>query len=166
MAKNVVVTGVSTGIGYAIAKDLVEQGYHVWGSVRKQSDAERLAAEFGKERFTALQFDVTDAAAIQAAAEQVGQSVGDQGLAGLVNNAGIAVPGPQALPPPAGKDHQHQLGWGQNGDALSGSLCSLETCAGGDQRQPAPRTHALWHRCNFGAAGHDQNTDLGQGSRF
>ena len=99
MAKNVVVTGVSTGIGYAIAKNLVEQGYHVWGSVRKQSDAERLAAEFGKERFTALQFDVTDASAIKAAAEQVGQNVGDRGLAGLVNNAGIAVPGPILLTP-------------------------------------------------------------------
>ena len=43
--------------------------------------------------------DVTDAALIAAAAETVAKSVGQTGLAGLVNNAGIAVAGPlEALP--------------------------------------------------------------------
>jgi hypothetical protein len=61
--------------------------------VRKQSDADRLANEFGPT-FTPLLMDVTDQAAVAGAAEQVGTSLGQQRLAGLVNNAGIAVPGP------------------------------------------------------------------------
>jgi NAD(P)-dependent dehydrogenase (short-subunit alcohol dehydrogenase family) len=91
--KYVVITGVSTGIGYDGARYLVERGWHVFGSVRKTADAERVRAELG-ERFTPLLFDVTDEGAIKTAAEQVAGAVGDKGLWGLVNNAGIAVPGP------------------------------------------------------------------------
>jgi NAD(P)-dependent dehydrogenase (short-subunit alcohol dehydrogenase family) len=91
--KYVVITGVSTGIGYDGARYLVEKGWHVFGSVRKQADAERVQAELG-EGFTPLLFDVTDEGAIKTAAEQVAEAVGDNGLWGLVNNAGIAVPGP------------------------------------------------------------------------
>lgn len=89
----VVVTGVSTGIGWAITKTLTAHGYHVFGSVRKQADAERLAKEFGPA-FTPLVFDVTDEAAVHAAAKLVRQTLNGQTLAGLVNNAGVAVPGP------------------------------------------------------------------------
>ena len=89
----VVVTGVSTGIGHAIAADLTAQGYHVFGSVRTQEDADRVQAEFG-EAFTPLIFDVTDEGAVHRAADQVAASMGEIGLAGLVNNAGIAVGGP------------------------------------------------------------------------
>ena len=89
----VVITGASTGIGYATASELIQQDYHVFGSVRKAVDAERLQAELG-ENFTPLLFDVTDAAAIDAAAEQVETVIGDDNLFGLVNNAGIAVAGP------------------------------------------------------------------------
>lgn len=49
---SVVVTGVSSGIGWGTAKVLLGQGVRVFGSVRKQADAEWLQAEFG-ERFTA-----------------------------------------------------------------------------------------------------------------
>jgi NAD(P)-dependent dehydrogenase (short-subunit alcohol dehydrogenase family) len=91
--KSVVVTGVSTGIGWGATKVLSERGFHVFGSVRKQADADRLKQEFG-DRFTPLLFDVTDAPAVQAAADQVRAALGGQKLAGLVNNAGIAVAGP------------------------------------------------------------------------
>jgi NAD(P)-dependent dehydrogenase (short-subunit alcohol dehydrogenase family) len=91
--KYVVITGASTGIGYDGARYLIERGWHVFGSVRKQADAERVLAELG-ERFTPLFFDVTDEEAIKTAAQQVAETVGDVGLWGLVNNAGIAVPGP------------------------------------------------------------------------
>ncbi len=91
--KCVVVTGASTGIGWGIAKVLVAKGLRVFGSVRKPADAERLAAEFGAN-FTPLLFDVTDAAAVGAAAQAVAAALGDDRLAGLVNNAGIVVPGP------------------------------------------------------------------------
>lgn len=91
--RSVVVTGASTGIGWAIAKFLIGRGYRVFGSVRKQADADRLRSEFGQS-FTALLFDVTDEAAVLAAARQVREALGGETLAGLVNNAGIAVGGP------------------------------------------------------------------------
>jgi hypothetical protein len=91
--RSVVVTGASTGIGWATAKFLIERGFHVFGSVRKQADADRLKSEFGTG-FTALLFDVTDEAAVLAAARQVREALGDETLAGLVNNAGVAVAGP------------------------------------------------------------------------
>jgi NAD(P)-dependent dehydrogenase (short-subunit alcohol dehydrogenase family) len=90
--KSVVVTGASTGIGWACTKVLVSRGFYVFGSVRKDADAARLKAEFG-ERFTPLLFDVTDAAAVNRAAEQTAAALGNATLAGLVNNAGIAVAG-------------------------------------------------------------------------
>jgi len=91
--KSVVVTGVSTGIGHAAAKVLAEKGFHVFGSVRKEADAASLKSELGAS-FTALIFDVTDEAAIRAAAAQVRAALKGETLAGLVNNAGIAVSGP------------------------------------------------------------------------
>ena len=91
--KAVVITGVSTGIGRAAATLLVARGFKVFGSVRKASDAEALAASLGAS-FTPLVFDVTNEAAVHAAAQTVRQHLGGHRLAGLVNNAGIAVGGP------------------------------------------------------------------------
>jgi NAD(P)-dependent dehydrogenase (short-subunit alcohol dehydrogenase family) len=104
--KTVVVTGVSTGIGWGITKVLIQNGYRVFGSVRKQQDAERLAREFGPS-FLPLIFDVTDESAVQAAAEQVRERLNGETLFGLVNNAGIAVPGP--LIHLATDEFRHQL---------------------------------------------------------
>jgi NAD(P)-dependent dehydrogenase (short-subunit alcohol dehydrogenase family) len=92
-AKSVVVTGASTGIGWGCVKVLAANGFHVFGSVRKQADADRLSKEFGAA-FTPLVFDVTDAAAVAAGARQVEAALKGATLAGLVNNAGIANPGP------------------------------------------------------------------------
>ncbi|ATQ41554.1 SDR family NAD(P)-dependent oxidoreductase [Caulobacter mirabilis] len=89
----VVITGVSTGIGWGATKVLVGKGLHVFGSVRKQADADRLKGEFG-DAFTPLLFDVTDEAAVRAGARQVEAALEGRTLAGLVNNAGIAVAGP------------------------------------------------------------------------
>lgn len=91
--RSVVVTGASTGIGWAIAKLLIGRGYRVFGSVRKQVDADRLRDELGAG-FAPLLFDVTDEAAVLAAARTVREALGGETLAGLVNNAGIAVAGP------------------------------------------------------------------------
>ena len=91
--KSVVVTGASTGIGKDAARILIENGYRVFGSVRKQEDANRLSDEFG-ENFISLIFDVTDEDAVHAAAEQVRDELGGETLFGLVNNAGAAVAGP------------------------------------------------------------------------
>jgi NAD(P)-dependent dehydrogenase (short-subunit alcohol dehydrogenase family) len=92
--QSVVVTGVSTGIGSGIAKVMTAKGFRVFGSVRKQADADRLKAELG-ERFSPLIFDVTDEAAVARGAAEVGAALdGGRRLWGLVNNAGIAVAGP------------------------------------------------------------------------
>jgi NAD(P)-dependent dehydrogenase (short-subunit alcohol dehydrogenase family) len=92
-SKDVVVTGVSTGIGWATTKVLVSKGFRVFGSVRKQADADRLQREFG-DGVVPLIMDITDTDAIHQAAQQVGSMIGDRNLAGLVNNAGIVVSGP------------------------------------------------------------------------
>lgn len=89
----VVITGVSTGIGYDAARYLIKKGYHVFGSVRKQADADRVSADLG-DRFTALLFDVTDEKGLAEAVKQVKSIVGNQGLTALVNNAGISTLGP------------------------------------------------------------------------
>jgi NAD(P)-dependent dehydrogenase (short-subunit alcohol dehydrogenase family) len=91
--KSVVITGASTGIGWATSKLLLDRGFRVFGSVRKQADADRLRNEFGAN-FTPLLFDVTDEAAVLAAAREVRHALNGETLSGLVNNAGIAVAGP------------------------------------------------------------------------
>jgi NAD(P)-dependent dehydrogenase (short-subunit alcohol dehydrogenase family) len=91
--KSVVVTGASTGIGWGCVKVLIASGFRVYGSVRREADASRLLKEFGAS-FIPLLFDVTDEPAVAAAAGAVEQALGGETLFGLVNNAGIAVPGP------------------------------------------------------------------------
>jgi NAD(P)-dependent dehydrogenase (short-subunit alcohol dehydrogenase family) len=91
--RTVVVTGTSTGIGYAAAQVLIKAGMHVFGSVRRPADAERLQRELGPA-FSPLVFDVTDAPAVKAAADEVERHLDGQTLFGLVNNAGVAFPGP------------------------------------------------------------------------
>ncbi|MND33434.1 Serine 3-dehydrogenase [compost metagenome] len=93
MSKTVVITGVSTGIGFATAEMLIARGYRVFGSVRKEADGTRVREQLG-EAFTPLLFDVTDTSALPAAVAQVQAAVGEHGLAGLVNNAGVAPSGP------------------------------------------------------------------------
>jgi NAD(P)-dependent dehydrogenase (short-subunit alcohol dehydrogenase family) len=91
--RSVVVTGASTGIGWGCVKVLTSKGFHVFGSVRKQADAERLALEFGSA-FSPLLFDITNEAAVREGARTVADRLANAPLAGLVNNAGIAVSGP------------------------------------------------------------------------
>lgn len=91
--KNVVVTGVSTGIGYGTTAVLISKGWHVFGSVRNEADGHKLKTKFGKA-FTPLIFDVQDNTAILVAAEQVRQHLAGQTLDGLVNNAGSSFPDP------------------------------------------------------------------------
>ncbi|MGE0183389.1 MAG: SDR family oxidoreductase [Parvularculaceae bacterium] len=91
--KTAVVTGVSTGIGRAIAKTLIDAGWRVFGSVRKEQDAAEAANALGAN-FTPLFFDVTDEAAINREAAKVDAALGGATLDALINNAGVAVAGP------------------------------------------------------------------------
>lgn len=100
------ITGVSTGIGYEAAKYLVDKGFYVFGSVRKQSDADRIKARLG-EQFFPLIFDVTNVESLKIAVEQVKAITGNTGLKALVNNAGITIFGPLMHLSP--EEFQHQL---------------------------------------------------------
>lgn len=91
--RNVVVTGASTGIGAACALRMDRLGWRVFAGVRKEADGERLR-ERASERLTPVRIDVVDAETIARAAETVAAAVGEEGVHGLVNNAGIAVSGP------------------------------------------------------------------------
>lgn len=102
MAENklgaVVITGASTGIGAACALHLDRLGYQVFAGVRRSQDGEALRLK-ASPRLTPVLLDVTDANAIQRAREFVQERVGEAGLCGLINNAGIAVAGPlEAVP--------------------------------------------------------------------
>jgi NAD(P)-dependent dehydrogenase (short-subunit alcohol dehydrogenase family) len=102
----VVVTGVSTGIGRGVAESLTRRGFRVFGSVRSESDGERVRGALG-DAFTPLLFDVTDEAAVRAGADRVRHLLSGQTLLGLVNNAGIATPGPVLHQPLA--DYRKQI---------------------------------------------------------
>ena len=93
-----VITGASTGIGRAAALRLAREGFQVFAGVRRAEDGESLAAEAGGA-LTPVHIDVTDADSIEAAARTVAGAVGERGLAGLVNNAGIANAAPLELLP-------------------------------------------------------------------
>lgn len=91
--KSIVITGVSSGIGYGACTEFINRGYRVFGSVRKIKDARRLRNEFG-DSFEPLLFDLTDHAAIQKEAARVTTILEGQNLTGLINNAGETQAGP------------------------------------------------------------------------
>ena len=93
MSSSVLITGASTGIGAACALALDQRGYRVFAGVRRAVDGEALQ-EHASAQFTPLLLDVTDATSIAEAARLLRDQAGGGALAGLVNNAGIAVAGP------------------------------------------------------------------------
>ena len=95
---SVLITGASTGIGEACALELDRRGFRVFAGVRRDEDAEQLRQK-ASARLLPVMLDVTNAESIAAAVEVVRAALGQQGLLGLVNNAGLAVPGPLELLP-------------------------------------------------------------------
>jgi NAD(P)-dependent dehydrogenase (short-subunit alcohol dehydrogenase family) len=91
--KAVLITGASTGIGRSCALRLDRRGWRVFAGVRKQTDAASLTAECS-DRVVPVSLDVTDKASLEATVNLLRIEVGDSGLQGLVNNAGISVQGP------------------------------------------------------------------------
>ena len=92
----VLITGASSGIGRETAKYLVRRGFRVFAGARKKDEGN-------------IVIDVTDPESVAAAAAAVTAEVGDRGLAGLVNNAGIAVPGPLEFVPIADFERQFDV---------------------------------------------------------
>jgi NAD(P)-dependent dehydrogenase (short-subunit alcohol dehydrogenase family) len=88
MAKSILITGCSSGIGLCVARGLRERGYRVFASARKAQDVERLQ----DEGFESLQLDLDDSASIQRAVEEVEEKTNGQ-LYALFNNAAYGQPG-------------------------------------------------------------------------
>lgn len=104
--RTVVITGASTGIGEACALLLDKLGFSVFAGVRKDIDAQKLKQK-ASQKLIPIFLDVTDADSITFAVETLTNAVGSSGILGLVNNAGIAVPGPLELVPIA--EFQQQM---------------------------------------------------------
>jgi NAD(P)-dependent dehydrogenase (short-subunit alcohol dehydrogenase family) len=104
--RSVLVTGASTGIGRTTALRLDGSGWRVFAGVRREADAESLRQEASPSLVPVI-LDVTDSGQIAAAAEQIERESDGDGLDGLVNNAGVAVPGPLETIPL--EDLRHQL---------------------------------------------------------
>ncbi len=88
MAKTILITGCSTGIGYTTCLQLKERGHRVIASARKQTDVEKLLAE----GFEAVQLDLADSSSIQQAVEKVA-AMTDGKIDALFNNGAFGQPG-------------------------------------------------------------------------
>jgi NAD(P)-dependent dehydrogenase (short-subunit alcohol dehydrogenase family) len=88
--KSVVITGASSGIGRASVEEMSRSGWHVFATVRKTADGEKLRKEVGGEVHPVI-LDVEDRASITQAAEKIKSQLGGRGLDGLVNCAGIGL---------------------------------------------------------------------------
>lgn len=97
--RHVLITGTSSGIGQATVAAATAAGFHVFAGDR--ADADRPDAEAGPGLVTHVHLDITVADDITAAVALVSDHVGDAGLDGLANVAGIGIPGPLELMPMA-----------------------------------------------------------------
>ncbi len=86
---NILITGISTGIGKAAAIFLANKGFHVYGTVRKKSDADTIDG-LKIANLRPMIMDVTKSSEIDALKNELKNVE----LFGLINNAGIAVSGP------------------------------------------------------------------------
>ncbi|XP_014380966.1 17-beta-hydroxysteroid dehydrogenase type 6-like isoform X2 [Alligator sinensis] len=89
--KHVFITGCDSGFGHLLAKQLDGRGLRVLAACLTEQGAERLRQETSGRLQTVI-LDVTKSDSITAAAAWVKVQVGDRGLWGLVNNAGIGAP--------------------------------------------------------------------------
>jgi NAD(P)-dependent dehydrogenase (short-subunit alcohol dehydrogenase family) len=110
----VLITGASTGIGRACTLELARLGFDVFAGVRREEDGRAVEADAGNitgpcGKVSAVRVEVTDAGSIHAAIAQITDATGDDGLCGVVNNAGISVVGPVEFVPLADWRRQFEI---------------------------------------------------------
>ena len=88
--ETVVITGASTGIGAATARELDRLGFHVLAGVRQEKDADALRSATVEP----ILLDITDGASIAALVRRIAADPERRRLRALVNNAGVAVNAP------------------------------------------------------------------------
>src|SRR5210317_1872080 len=93
----VLITGASSGIGYATALYLDKAGYKVYASVRKESDKQKLL-NAASSNLTPVMMDVCDEEAVNKAYQQI-ETETEGYTFSLVNNAGLSLNGPLELIP-------------------------------------------------------------------
>ncbi|CAD5119152.1 DgyrCDS7790 [Dimorphilus gyrociliatus] len=89
--KHVLITGCDSGFGYLLAKKLDKQGVHVVATCLTEKGTTKLEDECSS-RLKAVTLDITDEEAVSDLAEFLNYDLGEIGLHGLVNNAGIGEP--------------------------------------------------------------------------
>ncbi|NXI14997.1 RDH16 dehydrogenase, partial [Irena cyanogastra] len=89
--KHVLITGCDSGFGNLLARQLDARGLRVLAACLSDAAAAQLRAATSNRLQTVL-LDVTSSKSIADVTAWVRERVGDQGLWGLVNNAGIAIP--------------------------------------------------------------------------
>ncbi|KAK1165700.1 retinol dehydrogenase 7-like [Acipenser oxyrinchus oxyrinchus] len=89
--KYVYITGCDSGFGNLLAKSLDELGYHVIAACFTEKGEDDLKKSASK-KLTTIHVDVAKSESIQKAAAFIKSKVGEAGLWGLVNNAGVSVP--------------------------------------------------------------------------
>ena len=109
MAGNLVISGCSSGIGRACALHFASRGYRVFACVRKEADAASLQAADPSGNLEPLLLDVTDASQLARIAAELGERLGRQGLAALVNNAGVGTGGPLEFQDPDEVRHTFEV---------------------------------------------------------
>ena len=98
MNKTILITGASSGIGWATSMELAEKGWRVFAAVRKEADAKKLRdASSGK--ITPVIMDIVDYESVKRGAKEIEKALGGAGLDALFNNAGISVQGPLEIIP-------------------------------------------------------------------
>ena len=93
MNKTICITGASTGLGLDATAYMIDKGFDVIATVRKKEDGVKLQNDFG-DRVFVVYMDLVDPKSINNAVKTISDHLGERGLYALINNAGVAVPGP------------------------------------------------------------------------
>jgi NAD(P)-dependent dehydrogenase (short-subunit alcohol dehydrogenase family) len=96
--KTILVTGASSGIGWATSLELAEKGWRVFAAVRKEADAKKLR-DTSSGKITTVIMDIVDYESVKRGAQEIEKALGGAGLDALFNNAGISVQGPLEIIP-------------------------------------------------------------------